>query len=135
MLRKSLGFDWGSAGLSTALWTGVYLADVLAYVRPLRSLGAKYVVFEGGDSLPDGPYGTSQRLTWSESREKGFLIGRLLRPVTGVLTYLFRHVAWAMNGQPLKPDHGFPIRMVIPGQIGGRSVKVVAGSLDLYYCQ
>lgn len=78
VLRKSLGFDWGSAGLSTALWTGVYLADVLAYVKPSRSRGAKYVVFEGGDMLPDGPYGTSQRLTWSESREKGFLLGRLL---------------------------------------------------------
>lgn len=76
VLRKSLGFDWGSAGLSTALWTGVYLADVLAYVKPSRPLGAKHVVFEGGDALPDGPYGTSQRLNWAESREKGFLIGR-----------------------------------------------------------
>lgn len=38
-----------------------------------------------------------------------------------------------MNGQPLEPDHGFPIRMIIPGQIGGRSVKVlvVAGFLSL----
>lgn len=31
-----------------------------------------------------------------------------------------------MNGLPLEPDHGFPIRMIIPGQIGGRSVKVCA---------
>lgn len=29
-----------------------------------------------------------------------------------------------MNGLPLEPDHGFPVRMVIPGQIGGRMVKV-----------
>ncbi|KAH9836836.1 uncharacterized protein C8Q71DRAFT_707679 [Rhodofomes roseus] len=105
VLRKSLGFDWGSAGLSTALWTGVYLADILAHVKPLRSAGAKHVIFEGGDSLPNGPYGTSQRLTWASNREKGYL------------------VAWAMNGRPLEPDHGFPVRMVIPGQIGGRSVK------------
>ncbi|KZT68489.1 hypothetical protein DAEQUDRAFT_766300 [Daedalea quercina L-15889] len=105
VLRKSLGFDWGSAGTSTALWTGVYLADVLAHVEPLRSAGAKHVVFEGGDSLPNGPYGTSQRLTWAMNREKGYLI------------------AWAMNGRLLEPDHGFPVRMIIPGQIGGRSVK------------
>lgn len=30
-----------------------------------------------------------------------------------------------MNGRPLEPDHGFPVRMIIPGQIGGRSVKVL----------
>lgn len=29
-----------------------------------------------------------------------------------------------MNGLPLEPDHGFPVRVLIPGQIGGRSVKV-----------
>ena len=29
-----------------------------------------------------------------------------------------------MNGLPLEPDHGFPVRVIIPGQIGGRSVKV-----------
>ncbi|KIM36955.1 hypothetical protein M413DRAFT_448857 [Hebeloma cylindrosporum] len=32
-------------------------------------------------------------------------------------------LAWAMNGLPLEPDHGFPLRLVVPSQIGGRSVK------------
>ncbi|TFK51423.1 hypothetical protein OE88DRAFT_1545674 [Heliocybe sulcata] len=104
VVRKSLGFSWGAAGVSTALWTGVYLSDVLDYVRPVRGK-AKYVVFEGGDSLPNGPYGTSQKLTWARNKDKGMLI------------------AWAMNGLPLEPDHGYPVRVVIPGQIGGRSVK------------
>ncbi|KIJ15906.1 nitrate reductase [Paxillus involutus ATCC 200175] len=104
VVRKTLGFSWGAAGVSTALWTGVYLADILQYVNPIRGK-AKYVVFEGGDSLPNGPYGTSQRLSWATNKERGMLI------------------AWAMNGLPLEPDHGFPVRLVVPGQIGGRSVK------------
>ncbi|KAI3622791.1 nitrate reductase [Moniliophthora roreri] len=104
VVRKSLGFNWGSGGVSTALWTGVYLADVLEYVGADRRQ-AKHVIFEGGDSLPNGPYGTSQRFSWASDKERGMLI------------------AWAMNGLPLEPDHGFPVRIIIPGQIGGRSVK------------
>ncbi|OAX35875.1 hypothetical protein K503DRAFT_867968 [Rhizopogon vinicolor AM-OR11-026] len=104
VVQKTLGFSWGAAGVSTALWTGVYLADILDYVKPIRRQ-AKYVVFEGGDNLPNGPYGTSQRLSWAANKDRGMLI------------------AWAMNGLPLEPDHGFPVRVIVPGQIGGRSVK------------
>lgn len=67
VVQKSLGFSWGAAGLSTALFTGVRLADVLDYVRPNRQ--AKHVVFEGSDSLPNGPYGTRQGLWLSYSSE------------------------------------------------------------------
>ncbi|KAG2336651.1 hypothetical protein BDR05DRAFT_1012619, partial [Suillus weaverae] len=35
IVRKTLGFNWGAAGVSTALWTGIYLADVLDHVRPI----------------------------------------------------------------------------------------------------
>ncbi|KIP04507.1 hypothetical protein PHLGIDRAFT_75866 [Phlebiopsis gigantea 11061_1 CR5-6] len=104
VVRKSLGFDWGAGGVSTALWTGVYLNEVLDYVKPKRPK-AKHVIFEGADELPKGPYGTSQRLSWAMDPEKGMMI------------------AWAMNGLALEPDHGFPVRLVVPGQIGGRMVK------------
>ncbi|KAJ2926667.1 hypothetical protein H1R20_g10437, partial [Candolleomyces eurysporus] len=103
VVQKSLGFSWGAAGISTALFTGVRLADVLDFIQPKR--GAKHVVFEGGDSLPNGPYGTSQLTSWARDPRKGMML------------------AWGMNGLPLEPDHGFPIRLVVPGQIGGRSVK------------
>ncbi|KAH9478951.1 Nitrate reductase [NADPH] [Psilocybe cubensis] len=103
VVQQSLGFSWGAAGLSTALFTGVYLADVLRYVHPVR--GAKHVIFEGVDDLPNGPYGTSQLLSWASDVRQGMMI------------------AWAMNGLALEPDHGYPLRLVVPGQIGGRSVK------------
>jgi nitrate reductase (NAD(P)H) len=95
MIQKSLGFSWGAAGLSTALFTGVYLADILDLVSPGKT--ARHVIFEGNDSLPNGPYGTrydkalgllaplndhSQRLSWARDRRKGMLI------------------SWAMNGLP-----------------------------------
>lgn len=61
IVQKSLGFSWGAAGLSTALFTGVYLSDVLESVAPTKE--AKHVIFEGCDELPKGPYGTRYSMT------------------------------------------------------------------------
>ncbi|KAF8332411.1 uncharacterized protein EI90DRAFT_3280670 [Cantharellus anzutake] len=106
VVQKTLGFNWGPAVLSTALFTGVYLADVLKYVRPFRPMTNKHVIFEGADTdLPNGPYGTSQTLREASDIEKGIMI------------------VWGMNGKALSPDHGFPLRTITPGRVGGRSVK------------
>ncbi|KAF3397953.1 Nitrate reductase [NADPH] [Penicillium rolfsii] len=102
-VRKSKGFSWGSAGLSTALFTGPLMADILRSAKPLRR--AKYVCMEGADKLPNGYYGTSVKLNWAMDRNKLIML------------------AYKMNGEALTPDHGRPLRAVVPGQIGGRSVK------------
>jgi nitrate reductase (NAD(P)H) len=102
-VRKSKGFSWGAAGVSTALWTGVAIGEVLKRALPLR--GAKYVCMEGADKLPNGYYGTSLKLNWAMDPNRGIML------------------AHKMNGEMLRPDHGKPLRVVVPGQIGGRSVK------------
>ncbi|KAK3699979.1 hypothetical protein LTR37_016223 [Vermiconidia calcicola] len=103
VVRKTKGFSWGAAGVSTALFTGVMMADVLEKAKPKR--GARYVCMEGADELPNGCYGTNIKLRSAMDRDKGIML------------------AHAMNGEMLRPDHGKPLRAVVPGQIGGRSVK------------
>lgn len=123
VVRKSKGFSWGPAGVSTALWTGVPLDVLLSKARPITrgSKRARYVCFEGADKLPNGYYGTSIKLNWAMDPNRGVV------------------VAHGMNGEMLSPDHGKPLRVVIPGQIGGRSVKwlkriiVTEGPSDNWY--
>uniref|UniRef100_Q8J259 Nitrate reductase [NADPH] n=1 Tax=Tuber borchii TaxID=42251 RepID=Q8J259_TUBBO len=102
-VRKSQGFSWGAAGVSTSLFTGPLLASVIATARPQRN--ARYLCMEGADELPNGNYGTSVRLSQIYDPNRGIML------------------AHKMNGEELRPDHGRPLRVVVPSMIGGRSVK------------
>ncbi|OWY91249.1 Nitrate reductase [Phytophthora megakarya] len=69
---------------------------------------SQWVWFEGIEDLPHDKYGTCIRASTA------------LDPACDVL------VAWKANGELLAPDHGFPVRLIIPGHIGGRMVKWLA---------
>jgi sulfite oxidase len=95
---------WGPRATGTARWRGVPLADVLA-AAGVRA-GAAHVAFVGADcseeAVPPQAYGSSIPLEKAQGDE--------------VL------LAWEMNGQPLAAVHGAPLRAIVPGYIGARSV-------------
>ena len=96
---------WGPGAISTAEWTGASLAAVLRTAGPQP--GASHVAFCAADIAPEAdppqPFGGSVPLRKALADE--------------VL------LAWAMNGHPLPPLHGGPVRVVVPGYIGARSIK------------
>lgn len=61
-VRKSKGFSWGAAGLSTALFTGPMMADILRSAKPFRR--AKYVCMEGADKLVSHHPRTDRTAAW-----------------------------------------------------------------------
>ncbi|VAI61355.1 unnamed protein product [Triticum turgidum subsp. durum] len=108
MVRQSSGFNWGPGAISTTVWRGVRLRDVLRRCGVMGAGVASNVCFEGAEDLPGGggcKYGTSLRRSVA------------MDPARDVI------LAYMQNGEPLAPDHGFPVRVIVPGFIGGRMVK------------
>jgi DMSO/TMAO reductase YedYZ molybdopterin-dependent catalytic subunit len=101
------GEQWQLGAVSTAEWSGVRLVDVLdrAGVGP----DARELLFRGADNGPvDGRPGTirfERSLTVGDARESGALL------------------AWAMNGEAIPAQHGYPLRLVVPDWYGVASVK------------
>jgi DMSO/TMAO reductase YedYZ molybdopterin-dependent catalytic subunit len=109
------GEPWGGYAVSTAVWTGALLSDVLQLAQPhtdgveLRCEGAdsgtyhlKPVLAETGDHL---------RFV------RSLALKTAADPASDIL------IAYDMNSQPLEPDHGSPFRLIVPGWFAVASVK------------
>ena len=55
MRKKTIGFNWGAAGLSNSLWTGAPLREVLFKLGVKEPKEGLFVCFEGPErELPKG---------------------------------------------------------------------------------
>lgn len=128
-VKQVNGLSWDTTALSTANWTGVLLSDVLASLgvseedcRPLHdcdvaeNIGTcddcncviQHVQFEGLDMDTEGKsYGASIPFSTAVDPRKDVLL------------------AFEMNGEPIPRDHGYPLRVIVPGTVGARNVKFV----------
>jgi DMSO/TMAO reductase YedYZ molybdopterin-dependent catalytic subunit len=104
------GEPWRHGALSTVSWTGVPLEALLA--RAGVTAGALEVEVGGADGGPrddsDGTVRFARSIPIVEARHGDTLL------------------ALAMNDQPLTPEHGAPVRLVVPGWYGMTNVKWVA---------
>ncbi len=105
LLPRPLSQPWLSEAVGTAEWTGTPLAPILAEAAP--KVEAVDVVFEGADHGIQGGIEQDYERALSvadASREEVMLV-------------------YEVNGGPLPPQHGYPLRLVVPGWYGMTSVK------------
>ncbi len=103
------GAQWELGAVGNAEWTGVLLATLLD--RAGITGKAREVVLEGADrGMPVEPPTPPEPISYSRSIPVDKAHNNVL-------------IAYAMNGVDLPPDHGFPVRAIVPGQYGMASVK------------
>ena len=97
------GIQWNKGAVGTARWTGVRMADLLQ--RAGANATARNVLMNAADR----PLGTMPDFTRQVPMAKAMHADTML--------------AYEMNGQPIPPVHGFPLRAIVPGWEGAYSVK------------
>jgi DMSO/TMAO reductase YedYZ molybdopterin-dependent catalytic subunit len=106
---KVKGVQWGLGAVGTAEWTGVPLSVLLN--RAVVRSRAREVVLEGADhGMLDDAKSPPGELRFSRSVP-------LEKAQRDVL------LAYRMNGIDLPPEHGFPLRAVVPGWYAVASIK------------
>lgn len=110
-----VGEPWGGYAVSTAVWKGARLADVLAQAGP--DAAALELRCEGADH---GKYHLSSVLEPADADltfVRSLPLGHATDPANEIM------IAYEMNGAPLEEDHGAPFRLVVPHWYAVASVK------------
>jgi DMSO/TMAO reductase YedYZ molybdopterin-dependent catalytic subunit len=103
-----------SQGLcSNGRFTGVRLRDVLN--RAGVDNTAREVVFFGADKGNEDVVFRQNTLKVQQQFARSITLENAMKPEP--------ILAWALNGQPLDRDHGFPVRLIMPGWYGVANVK------------
>jgi DMSO/TMAO reductase YedYZ molybdopterin-dependent catalytic subunit len=105
-IPQARGNQWTNGGAGCAEWTGARLADVI------RAAGLK------PSAVFSGHYGADPHLSGDPTKSalsRGVPIKKLMDESNLIV--------WEMNGKPLEPIHGFPVRLIIPGWPGSVSAK------------
>jgi DMSO/TMAO reductase YedYZ molybdopterin-dependent catalytic subunit len=110
MVPPAPGAQWELGAVGNAEWTGVSLAMLLE--RAGLADDVCELVLEGADrGVPKEEPKPPGTISYARS------ISRARAMQDDVL------IAWQMNGQDLTPDHGYPMRAIVPGHYGMASVK------------
>src|SRR3954453_1369049 len=110
------GEPWGDYAVSTARWTGASLRHVLELAQPAAD--GIDVLFQGADH---GPYHLSAILADTDQQELTFERALPLHLAADPAAEIL--VAYEMKGEPLRPDHGAPFRLIVPHWYAVASVK------------
>jgi DMSO/TMAO reductase YedYZ molybdopterin-dependent catalytic subunit len=106
---KVKGVQWRLGAVGTADWTGVPLATLLD--RAIPKANAREVILEGADcGMLEDPKTPPGELKFARS----IPLEKARRDVL---------LAYKMNGSDLPPEHGFPLRAIVPGWYAMASIK------------
>ena len=105
---RAQSMPWTHEAVGTAEWTGTPLLPLLERARP--KAGTLDIIFTGADR------GFDKAIEHDFARSLNLEQIETTRPL----------LVHAMNGQPLPPQHGAPLRLVVPGWYGMASVKWLA---------
>ncbi|XP_045468976.1 sulfite oxidase, mitochondrial-like isoform X2 [Harmonia axyridis] len=108
MAKPDKGLRWTLVATGNSIWSGARLRDILAKAGLTKKdeENLHHVQFDGWDTDFREEYFSMSIPLWKAVDERGDVL-----------------IAYEMNGAPIPVDHGFPVRAIVPGFAGARSVK------------